>query len=901
MVVALLTLDTVSFFRQMVTSRVYSQLRGLRLGLRGATAPAENARFTAAATTSSSGTSSSRPRSYGGRGFSGAGSAWLRAPAFPLPSQVDYAARVPTPFSRARSCREAGAVGGGPFGGGDPCSLSPARVLPLGEGSSSGSTGLRGAGVAAQRLAFSAACNSLHPYSGNMTLPPLLDRAALVEHGALLNTAIVRWAAELGLPPPQHHESLGYTGPFIEDHFRERFFLPLRHALTLEQAQLRERSVLLQLFNGSSSGNVSGTAGAGGSRLGALPLPASMSWSSLKALGLGTRLVFETCPPEPQGGRAGCREEFYGATSELPSKALEALAAPAQPQQQQRQRAASAQLYLETPYDSELFYPWVPLFVPWESTSMLEQLVRKSMSFGPQRNFTSALQAHKASLAAWEAAQERQRNSSTSSGASADKPPRMSLQRPVAPTQHPYARAFELFPHVHSLALASVVPRLLTLLNTLMRPDVYYVTVTQRPEGPWLESFSPPIIRALLARTTVLSSGGGGHVPLPLLARVLPLLPVAAPGTGTGKGTAPTPPSGALALAGAQQALAVAAPGDSEGALSAALQARFSIPPPPNATHALSFYGSPTNGAARSGAIAAARAALGPGRFTSNKTTSNHPMAWVRNFTDTVLVLAPRGVGSTSFRLYEALQVGLPPVYVFDGLYPWLPYAHPATLPQGSLPQGVRVNRAQFLDYPAALPAPPPGASIWEGIGHVLFAGNLSAALGRLPELGGDAAARDAAWWAKRNAIEGVRESYFTYGGVLRHIRQWLEDPYASETRLFCAHAVPPDWGRFGLALPPAKRNATTFTSRAAAFRSGVYKSSKGDDTLEVSFSSTFPFALFRGEKLLLDVRGTSFSFEWPEGGGLARATFRSGEARGTLVESGALKTVWTLQERAPI
>jgi hypothetical protein len=65
-----------------------------------------------------------------------------------------------------------------------------------------------------------------------MTLPPLLDRAALVEHGALLNTAIVRWAAELGLPPPQHHESLGYTGPFIEDHFRERFFLPLRHALT---------------------------------------------------------------------------------------------------------------------------------------------------------------------------------------------------------------------------------------------------------------------------------------------------------------------------------------------------------------------------------------------------------------------------------------------------------------------------------------------------------------------------------------------------------------------------------------------------------------------------------------------------------------------------------------------
>jgi len=35
--------------------------------------------------------------------------------------------------------------------------------------------------------------------------------------------------------------------------------------------------------------------------------------------------------------------------------------------------------------------------------------------------------------------------------------------------------------------------------------------------------------------------------------------------------------------------------------------------------------------------------------------------------------LAPRGYGRTSFRLYEAMQLGCIPVYIFDE--PWLPYS----------------------------------------------------------------------------------------------------------------------------------------------------------------------------------------------------------------------------------
>jgi hypothetical protein len=38
-----------------------------------------------------------------------------------------------------------------------------------------------------------------------------------------------------------------------------------------------------------------------------------------------------------------------------------------------------------------------------------------------------------------------------------------------------------------------------------------------------------------------------------------------------------------------------------------------------------------------------------------------------------VFALCPRGYGRTSFRLYEAMQLGCVPVYIYDE--PWLPYA----------------------------------------------------------------------------------------------------------------------------------------------------------------------------------------------------------------------------------
>jgi len=55
----------------------------------------------------------------------------------------------------------------------------------------------------------------------------------------------------------------------------------------------------------------------------------------------------------------------------------------------------------------------------------------------------------------------------------------------------------------------------------------------------------------------------------------------------------------------------------------------------------------------------------------------DHGPAYVQNYAETlcrsVFALCPRGYGRTSFRMYEAMQLGAIPVYIYDG-DPWLPF-----------------------------------------------------------------------------------------------------------------------------------------------------------------------------------------------------------------------------------
>jgi hypothetical protein len=244
-------------------------------------------------------------------------------------------------------------------------------------------------------------------------------------------------------------------------------------------------------------------------------------------------------------------------------------------------------------------------------------------------------------------------------------------------------------------------------------------------------------------------------------------------------------------------------PLDDASAVRAALEAGVEVPPPRAAALALGFQGSARDGA-RARATAAAASALGTA-FAVNKSLSPHPLEWVPSLVASRLVFAPRGVGATSFRLFEALQLGVPPVYVFDGPWPWLPYTHPAELPHGA-PLHPRALPRLRDAYPShALPPPPPPRAprLWPAVGYVLSEGAFNASLHSrsLPEVHGDAAAAEAAWHAKRAAIEAARDAHFTYAGVAARVREFLEDPWRAE--LFCARPVPPFWDAWLTPPPP--------------------------------------------------------------------------------------------------
>ena len=434
---------------------------------------------------------------------------------------------------------------------------------------------------------------------------------------------------------------------------------------------------------------------------------------------------------------------------------------------------------LEAPYDAELFHPFVPLFIPWERLFVADS-IRAGAAAHKREAKRVAIQARQIA---------RLNETYQRSGGGGGGGPRR-LPSPLALPTAAHAQALAAFPHLASLD-ANLLRAFLQFLNATLRDDVAYVTVCQRPAGPWAEGLPQPLMRRALWRTVVLSAGGGGHVALPLLGRELPLLRVA----GASKGGAPPPPP----PPSPPQQQQPWPPLEDAPAVRAALARGVEVPPPLSARFALGFQGSARSGA-RARATAAAAAALGPA-FAVNKSRTPHPLEWVPPLVAARLVFAPRGVGATSFRLFEALQLGVPPVYVFDGPWPWLPYAHPAELPPGA-PLHPRALPRLRDAYPAAdLPPPPRRAPPWPALAYVLSEGAFNASLRArlLPEVHGDAPAAEAAWRAKRAAIEGAREAHFTYAGVAARVREWLADPWAAE--LFCARPVPPFWDAW--VLPP--------------------------------------------------------------------------------------------------
>ena len=184
---------------------------------------------------------------------------------------------------------------------------------------------------------------------------------------------------------------------------------------------------------------------------------------------------------------------------------------------------------------------------------------------------------------------------------------------------------------------------LLVALRAVLRPSVPYITLCQNDEG--LEGRGELPMRSI-PNVCVLSSGGYGHVPVPLLKQQEPLL--AAPEM-------------------SQRPLLVSYVG-SLGNAPAALRTRMRDAV--NASAGSGFRYAITHG------LSAKFSALPMPRIMERLISR---IAGVESWRDVMshskLSLCPRGFGRSSYHLAETVQMGRVPVYVYDGADDyWVPY-----------------------------------------------------------------------------------------------------------------------------------------------------------------------------------------------------------------------------------
>jgi len=150
-----------------------------------------------------------------------------------------------------------------------------------------------------------------------------------------------------------------------------------------------------------------------------------------------------------------------------------------------------------------------------------------------------------------------------------------------------------------------------TEISKLLRTDCLYVTVSQDAQGIFeLSRLNPNIL--------ILSSGGNGHIPIPLLKSLLPYVPY------------PTE--------------------------------RFLF------KYDVGFYGSQRS--QRAMTIPTIELKLKERRVKYKIGKSEH---WQKDMASTKFNLCPCGFGRTSYRLAETIQIGRIPVYLY-GDVPWIPY-----------------------------------------------------------------------------------------------------------------------------------------------------------------------------------------------------------------------------------
>ena len=304
-------------------------------------------------------------------------------------------------------------------------------------------------------------------------------------------------------------------------------------------------------------------------------------------------------------------------------------------------------------------------------------------------------------------------------------------------------------------------------LQNHMRLDVQYVTVVQRQSG-FVPGWSRFAVR--FHNILVLSAGGEGHVALPLLAQELSPLP---PLTSTSWSSDPS--------------------GDSS-------RGNDAVVTPTNSTASPQFvflgkmHHHPVRDRMRQ-AFLNATTLLGwkegvdyvidyqPPDLPANDSapapfSESDPRHWKQLMGRAVFNLAPRGTGPTSFRFYEALQMGTVPVYIYDhNATLWLPYNWPLSRHAD--------NSLADIDSNASSLSP-----TWSDMAVLVSSDRFSDWLTNdAPRL---LAQRQ--WLDKMRATAlALRSSHFAYAGIMARIGEFVVNPATSQLR---CHVGPPTDGR---------------------------------------------------------------------------------------------------------
>ena len=129
--------------------------------------------------------------------------------------------------------------------------------------------------------------------------------------------------------------------------------------------------------------------------------------------------------------------------------------------------------------------------------------------------------------------------------------------------------------------------------------------------------------------------------------------------------------------------------------------------------------------------------------------------------------LAPSGTNPSSFRLYEVLQMGQIPIFLFDDKHEqaWLPFHawHPR--------DGVFPASTWRASDEAS------GLRLWHKVAIVVPVSRFDELLALLPQLAANATYME----GKRALAREARERFFTYEAVTRHLFRLFDDPAGAD------------------------------------------------------------------------------------------------------------------------